>query len=237
MCIGMITISLTSSDKDTKVAKKDEKISENEFTDMSDEHTLLDDAGLTEQDATLQENNEDAMKQLIESYLINTLTCDLQALEAIVTQIDNVRVEELLEKQKLIETYENVECYTVDGLEEGSFLVYVYYELKFTGIQTAAPGLTRLYVVTDEKGSLRVDNGLLRQEIETYIEENDGSAEVRKIIDTVNLKLEEAIGQDEQLRVFYENLSNHSANSNGEDRTPEVVPTDEPIDQTEAINE
>ena len=141
-------------------------------------------------------------------------------------------------KQRLIQQYENVECYTVDGVEKGEYLTYVYSEIKFTGIDTAAPGLDRLYIITDDEGNLRVETGAFKTEVEELIEQTDQSEDVLQFINTVNTKLEEAINNDDDLREFYANLNGGSDQVDTEameENTGEA--TDAPMEDTHIVNE
>ncbi|MBQ3601011.1 MAG: hypothetical protein II992_07415 [Lachnospiraceae bacterium] len=222
MCIGMVTLSLMPPTNENKGPKKVEA-TENPyvFTELNDEASLIEDAGI-EEEASEFEANQEEISQLVASYLSSTLTCDLQQLEKIVTDVESIDIEELQAKQRLIAEYKNVESYTIDGLEKGSYLVYVYCELKFTGIETAAPGLNRLYIITDENNQLKIDLSPMSQEMYDFISKADESQEVKKIIDTVNRKLEEAINQDTELREFYSNLNGGSDQVDTE-ATEEVV--------------
>lgn len=240
MCIGFVTISLTTPGVGkSKIYTKDKNIGENSFAEISEDASLMEDAGLKEKESALKSNNKQEITDLIITYLNSTLTCDLETLENIVTDVEKMDVEELLAKQRLIEEYQNVECYIMDGLEADDCLVYVYSEFKFTGIDTAAPGLTRLYVEKDENGAFKVQVGLMQQEVKELIDEADQSQEVQKIIDTVNRKLEEAISKDENLRTFYANLNGGSDEVDTEamEEGGEAKPTDEPIEDTETVNE
>ena len=46
-----------------------------------------------------------------------------------------------------IESYSNINVYTKKGLTDDSYVVFVSYDLKFTDVNTPAPGLAQLYVV------------------------------------------------------------------------------------------
>ena len=203
MCIGMVTISLSTPKGKGNQKKNNLENIKNPFVELSDDATLKEEAGV-EENSDLQSNTEKEIDQLIATYLNCMLTCDLQTLAKVVTDVENVDVEKMQAKQKLIEEYQNIECYTVDGMKKGEYLVYVYSESKFTGIDTAAPGLERYYVVTDTAGNLKIEFGLIKQEVQDFINETDESDDVQKIINRVNTKLEEAIANDSKLKEFYE---------------------------------
>lgn len=242
MCIGMVTISLSTPSKDKETKEKAYQEQENTLTQMSDGDALIEDAGVSETSDVEQSVSEE-IDSLVQTYLNLSLICDMDELAKIVTNTEFIKEEELRNKQQMIESYQNIECYTVNGLQAGEYLVYVYSEVKFTGIDTPAPGLTRLYVVTDQDSTLRVETGVLSQKVQDMIGETDKSEEVQKIIQTVNYKLEEAINKDEQLRTFYSNINGGSDTVDTEDEqeptptTQGATPTDVPMEQTNIINE
>lgn len=242
MFIGMVTISLTTPKEVGVVKTKGPGLVDENFVELGEESDLLMEAGIEEKNSDLTSNASDEIKGLVANYFKCMLTCDLEEMSKIVTQVENIDVEEMQAKRNLIEQYQNLECYIMDGRSKGEYLVYVYSELKFTGIDTAAPGLTRLYIVTQPDGSLQIELGLIKQEVQDYIAEADESEHVKKIIDTVNYKLEQAINKDEKFREFYTNLNGgsdkvdtESVDENQEEGT--AAPTDEPLEDTEAVNE
>lgn len=256
MCIGVVTISLSTPkenqtrqtvennrENNTKVEKKNTSSGENQEKiniDKKDAKTTKEPT-TSKNESGLKANEDEKIDKLIKTYLDATLACDEDTLKQVVTRVENVDMAELEAKKKLIEEYQSVECYTMDGIKEGDYLVYVYSELKFVGVDTAAPGLMRLYVITEDDGTVKIQLGLQSQEIQDLIAKADESKEVKKIINTVNYKLEEAISNDSTLRDFYSKLNGGSDEVDNEGQESAnretTTPTDEPIEDTEAANE
>lgn len=239
MCIGMITISLSTPSNQKSNDSKDTKQLEHPFAELSEDATLIEEAGINTSNSQLKDSTNEEISHLVAVYMNSMLTCDFHQLEDVVTNVENIDTDEMLAKQKLIAEYKNTECYTMPGRGEGEYLVYVYSELKFTNIETAAPGLTRLYIVTTEDG-LRIETGLIKQEVQDFIAEADESEDVQKIINTVNVKLEEAINKDSNLREFYAALNGGSDEVDTDAGTASAsssIPTDEPIEDTETVKE
>lgn len=232
MCIGMVTISLTSPSKNTVAKKEKEQLDANNFVVMREDEKILKEAGVDGKKSAIKKDTTKEVNELIMNYLNGILTCDLQALSKIVTNVDNIDVEEMQAKRSLIEQYQNVECLIMDGYAKGEYLAYVYYELKFTGIDTAAPGLNRLYIVTDKEGKLKIELSLIKQEVQEFIAKADESDNVKKIIDTVNYKLEEAINNDSKFRAFYAKL-----NGGSDEVDKEALPDDTEDAQSEGLTE
>lgn len=110
-----------------------------------------------------------------------------------------------------VDSYENIKCYTKPGLDDKSYLVSVYLEIKFKDVDTVAPGLDFFYVSTDEDGNLYIDN--LYSQFNLLNQEQDLDAKVKALIDSFELeddvlalqkdvqqKYEAAIASDENLK-------------------------------------
>ena len=84
-------------------------------------------------------------------------------------------------------------------MEEGSYVVFVYYDLKFQQIETSAPGLSPLYVYTNEEGNLCIMKKEASEELTAYVEEIADGEDVKALRDEVKQKYEEAKAADEAL--------------------------------------
>ena len=100
--------------------------------------------------------------------------------------------------------YENIVCYTKPGTAEGSYLVYVSYDLKFKHAETLAPGLFRVYVITNEEGSLQlVDSSLQDESVLQQFEEAEKTDELILLRTEVYAKLRQALETDSDLAGVY----------------------------------
>lgn len=261
MCIGMVTISLISpGSSNGKENTKQEKTDNNKLAQMNEDANLINEAGVEEKEGELEVSSEEDLNNLIETYLNCRLTGDENRLGEIVTDINDINMDEIKKIRMLISEYKNVECYTVETKQKGKYIVYIYYETLLSGVETPAPGFDRVYVITDSDGKLKLDFGLIPQEVRALMEESEKSEKVQKMIDTVNHKLEEAISKDEKLRSIYANLNGGSDKVDNEpsegkgqgegsvttkpDPTTEAASTsqppaetDEPLEDTEAVRE
>lgn len=232
MCIGFVTISLSTPVNKSSANSKTEA---GDTREDKKEDTQKDGANMIDSvlaSGKLKCNAYKEVNELVKQYLDASLKCDMESLKGIVSDVANLNQEELQKKQQLIEAYNNIECYTVDGLQDKQYLVYVYSELKFSGIQTAAPGLTRLFISQDADGALKINLSVMDETVQKFINESAESEEVLKLIDTVNYKLEEAIHSDADLKNFYQQM-NEGKSTNDED----AQETDAPLEDTEAANE
>ena len=98
------------------------------------------------------------VNELITSYFAAYASADIDALEAIASPISDNEKSYIQVFSAYIESYENISCYTKSGLTDNSYLVSAYFDLKFYGVETMAPGLDFFYVETKDDGSLYINN-------------------------------------------------------------------------------
>ena len=109
-----------------------------------------------------------------------------------------------------VDAYQNIKCYTKQGLDASSYLVSVYVEVKFKDVDTVAPGLDFFYVRTNEDGSVYIDNlysqynlkikeNALDTSIQNLISEYEDSEDVNTLQKEVQGKYDTAIASDDKL--------------------------------------
>ena len=162
------------------------------------------DAGDTEETAEADDNplEQDAypeVNELVETYYACIAAGDIEGLSAVEDETDEEEQERILRSTDLVEEYQNISCYTKKGLEDGSYLVFVYYELKFYQIDTAAPGISPLYVYTNDEGSLVIFNGETGDELNAYVEEMAAEEDVIALMEEVAEAYENAKASDSDL--------------------------------------
>ncbi len=118
-------------------------------------------------------------------------------------------------KSEFIEAYEDVTCYTKDGVEEGSYFVYVTYMVKIEGIDTKAPGLNAFYVYPAEDGRLMID-GAMEKNIEASLKLVTSQDDVVDLYTRIDVSYKEALAADETLNAFMKDLPVRIKNEVGE---------------------
>lgn len=109
-----------------------------------------------------------------------------------------------------VEEYRNIACYTKKGLDENSYIVSAYMEIKLKDADTAAPGLERFYV-TKKDGVFVIDNLYgqfntrmkefdVDEDVKALLEEFNQQADVVKLRTEVEQRYKEALESDENLK-------------------------------------
>jgi hypothetical protein len=148
----------------------------------------------------------EGMDAFIEVFFSAKAACDVDKLKSI--YLDPSKVESREQLQKLvqyIEDYRNIKTYSKKSFEEGAYIVYAYHEIKFSSINTLAPGLSKFYVITDEEGNFKIVSDK-SPEVEEYFNARNEDEDVIELINSTNAKGEEAKARDEDLMIFWNGL-------------------------------
>ena len=147
---------------------------------------------------------------LITQYYTAYAAGDVTTLSSIATPISANEQSYIGLFSQYVDEYQNIKCYTKTGLDDNSYLVSVSMEIKFTGVDTTAPGLDFFYVRTNDDGSLYIDNlysqyNLANQEnaldtsIQNLIGQFESESDVMALQSEVQTRYDEALAADENL--------------------------------------
>ncbi len=111
-----------------------------------------------------------------------------------------------------VESYNNIITYSKPGLTDGSYVAYVYMDLKLTGIETPAPTLREMYLEPDGSGGLLVvpaDD--YTSQISSYTQMRQTDSDVQALITDVNDTLIERCVEDDNLARYVYSGSSESS--------------------------
>ncbi|HBA96991.1 MAG TPA: hypothetical protein DCZ23_02685 [Lachnospiraceae bacterium] len=155
-----------------------------------------------------------AISSLVETYLDAKQRVDIDKLTECVSDADRIDNKRLVAEAEYIEEYKNIECTVKKGPDDGTYRVYVYYDVKVYDIDTLVPSLTALYIKSDSNNSFKIYLGTIDGEAQEAITKLDNSEEIKKIADSVQKRLEEIVASNEDVKDFYEMLE--SSNESNE---------------------
>lgn len=144
------------------------------------------------------------INQLMEQYFMSISDCDMATFLHLFTSQDMSEEDyfrqEFEQQRQYIEGYQNISCYTVPGLQENELVAYVYYEIRYIGVETAAPSLVRIYAVKGEDGTYQIYDQEMSEELNAYLEQLAVNEDVRLLSMQVDQKMEEAMEADPALK-------------------------------------
>lgn len=173
-------------------------------------------------------NGVPEVMSLIETYFAAKENADVETIYSLFGQTDMEGAEALKSEysytSRYTEGYQNLTCYTKPGPVEGSYLVYVSYELKFKDVETAAPGLFKVYAVPDAEGNLKLaDTSELSPEIQKLFEEAEQTDELILLKTQIYAQLRQALETDADLAGVYGVLQKNSQFSGEETKGDSTV--------------
>lgn len=149
--------------------------------------------------------NDPAILEIVQKYYAAEGSKDIEALKEIVEFLDE-KDQQAIENNNVLESYNNISVYSKDGLEEGSYVVYVCYDGKLTGLDTLVPSLSGLYVRTREDGSLYIADWEDDAAVKEYFEKQNAEPDVKALVERVTAACEAAEESDPELKAYMDSL-------------------------------
>lgn len=153
----------------------------------------------------LEENAYPEVNTLIESFYAAWGQKNVDAMKELTDNFSSTDEAKVV-NATYIESYDNVQVYTKQGLDENSYVVFASYDLKFQGIDTPAPGLSELYVVKDDSGNWLIHNDESDQEVQECIEKTRQEEDVQELISQEEERYNQAVESNEELKNYLEQL-------------------------------
>ncbi len=122
-------------------------------------------------------------------------------------KVDNKR---LVAEAEYVEAYKNIDCTIKEGPKDGTYIVYVYYEIKIYDIDELVPALNSIYVVADKDKNFKIYFGTVDSEVQQAIDKLNESPEIEKLTDSVQKSFESIVSSNEEVRDFYEMLESNT---------------------------
>ena len=155
-----------------------------------------------EKDAYPEVNN------LVKQYYQALVDGDMETINSIKNYTDEEEELKIVKKSEFIEGYPNITVYTKKGPEEGSFVAYVQYDVKFVDIDKTAPGLNTLYICVDEEGKYYINANELDEKVVEYLKTISVQNDVVDLFNTVQVAYNDVKTEDEGLSAFLDELPN-----------------------------
>ena len=166
-------------------------------------------------DAALELNAYPAVNELIAAYYKAFASGDIDTIDSISEGMSQTRELRIKESAKFIDSIPKLDVYTKPGPLEGSYVVYVYEEIKFKDYDTAVPGMESMYVCTKKDGTCYI-NFADDEAISEYIKEISLQDDVVDLNNKVATQYNEMIAGDTALADFLTKFTNDLNEAVGE---------------------
>lgn len=162
---------------------------------------------------TEQTSEVDAFEEvntLVSEYYTAYAAGDLDTLTTLANPVSANEQSYIALFSQYVDEYQNVKCYTQNGLDANSYMVSVAMEIKFTGVEKAAPGLDFFYIRTNDEGKLYIDNlysqynftnkdNALDTSVENLINEYMATTDMIALKSEIQANYDAAVASDESL--------------------------------------
>lgn len=157
---------------------------------------------------TLKTDEVPELLALVRTYCQAKEDCDPQLMARLFGRGVLTEEEAAEEKAKMelvkasVKRYENISCYSIEGPEPDSYVIFPYFELKYREAETLMPQLTWAYVTKQEDGSY-VMQEQVSEEVAAYIARIGERDDVAALRAQVAEAQADAVASDEKLKSVY----------------------------------
>ena len=167
----------------------------------------------------LEKATDPEVLSLMEEYYTAKNSCDIDKIKSLLTDPSQVpSADQLQKKTEYIDDYRNIETYLKKSIEDDAYIAYVYQEIKFNGVNTMAPGMSKFYLVQGDDGKYKIYSGKMGEELKEYFDERNNDEDVKELLDMTNEKGEEAKEKDEDLKSFWDSIDKLAGEQQGDSK-------------------
>ncbi|HIT90469.1 MAG TPA: SH3 domain-containing protein [Candidatus Merdenecus merdavium] len=182
------------------VLESDTKADEDDVVEIPDTEQQSESSNELEEDAIPEVND------LVKQYYDGMSNQDIDGLKLVVDHLSDEGIAQIQQRGNYIENYGDIKVYTKTGPVENSYVVFAYYKIKFKNVDTLAPGLSSIYVCTNEEGRLYISTKDTEESVKDYISEIRQDEDVKELEQRINDEYTEARESDPNLQAVIEEL-------------------------------
>ncbi len=160
----------------------------------------------------LEANAYPEINALMDRFYTALAEGDMDTITAIRDETSDTEYLTLKKRSEFIEHYDNLICYTKEGLADNSYFVYVTYYVKFNDIETKSPGLTAFYVYPGSDGNYVID-GVMDKDVLAAFDLVTVQQDVVDLYNRIDVEFADARSADGELDKFMDNLYDEVKNS------------------------
>ena len=150
-------------------------------------------------DVTMEENAYPEVNALVEKYYTASADGDADTLSQLYKGLDETEILKSVAASEYIDSFQNITVYTKPGPLEGSFVAYVYNEVKLYDYDGVVPGLETLYICPDDNGELYINGDIADANELEYLKQINVQADVIDLNNKVASSYNEMVSADEKL--------------------------------------
>ncbi len=185
------------------IANRDVSTTGDKVNESTEEVSIEDNEKDDIQDLTLQYDAYPEINEVMVAYHKALAENDVEAIQNYLLYVNENELVNIAVKSEYIESYEDIHCYTQEGFEEGSYYIYVSYQLKMTEFDTTIPGLIGLYYCPNEEGQYHIYR---KADMSETVLDNFYAAymkqEVQDLYNTLDLQYHEVLDANPDIKTY-----------------------------------
>lgn len=168
-------------------------------------------------DVPLEQDAVPEVNELFNSYYTAMVEGDTDTMGDLVYYLDANEVLKAKETSKYLESFSTLEVYTKPGPREGTYIAYVYVDLKFNDYEKPVPGMRVYYVCTNEEGAYYInEDGDEGDDELRYMRELQKQEDVIDLNNKAAVAFNDMVAEDESLAKFLVELNEEIEKNVGE---------------------
>ena len=202
------------------------------------------------EEGTFEETDNEALVQLMTTYYKAVETGDSVAIQTVKPDISEEEKIKIETRAQNIEYIDNIKVHSRPGAKENEYIVFVYYEVKFIGIETKAPGFITTYASINSDGALYIDSTIDEATL-AYVQQVAAEPAIVAYVEQVTAQYTNALASDEALKNYMDNdlsqdvqqamnneqqAADQAANAETGAQTPTATPVNETVTATTKVN-
>lgn len=201
LCVaGTVAVAINANKR--KLAEEESVEATEDVNVVSDNNLLATPEVPLEQDAVPEIN------ELFNTYYTAMVEGDTDTMSRLVDHLDETEILKAQETSKYIESYPTLEVYTKAGPKEGTYVAYVYNEVKFNDYEKPVPGMRVYYVCTNENGEYYINEDGEENEAElNYIRDVNLQDDVVDLNNRAAVAYNDMVAGDQELRDYLMDLN------------------------------
>ena len=188
-----------------------------ETAETTEEKNISDDVAVDVPVVPLEQDAVPGINELFSKYYNAMVEGDTDTMSRLVDQLDATEILKAQETSKYIESYPTLTVYTKKGPKEGTYVAYVYTEVKFHDYDKPIPGMRTYYVCTDENGEFYLnEDGEEDESILSYIRELNLQDDVIDLNNKAAVAYNDMLAADDEMADFILDLNSEIEKNVGE---------------------
>ena len=211
--IAILTIVLSVSASDKKDTENTDLFNSTTVSEKNEEF-------FSEEINKIELNQYAGVNELISTYYSSYLSADLDSLKSIVVDETALYPKSTYEALgNYIESYQDINCYTLELEEYNSVIVLATYQTKFKGVDTLAPGTGLFYVINIDSTPI-IDNTFSQNsKLDGEVNEFANNPKIIEITSNILDEYNAALESDASLKAIIEEMSHPATEDTSEEST------------------